>query len=268
LPAIAVARPAGVRARVAQPREHRLPSVKERTEGGEGEVDGLGCAKVRKGENEHILDQLFLRRQRIAVLARSLYPLAIRRLASLEVGILWIWLVRLEARIAEKDVGLLAVMLGEKELPLGVGGVRLTRGRTVGLEKRDPPQRRSVFLRGKPATALTDQENDGIALLDVGPKLFEKRRGTLAEILLVPHLQFLAPQDPGDLHPVRAQLPRDRREEDAIGGRSAHRADLSRGASFSNGSVWALPVRAGLAMAWTSCKCIAGDPAGKIFRVP
>ncbi len=94
---------------------------------------------------------------------------------------------------------------------------RLPGGRPVRLESSDHPERRGVLLAGKRTAALADQQNHRVALLNVGPKLFEQRRRALAEVFLVPHLQLLAPQHPGELDPVGAQLPRDRREEDAIG---------------------------------------------------
>ena len=125
--------------------------------------------EVGKGEDEHVLDQFPFRCQGIVVLARGGQPPAIRRLARLEIGVFGIRLIRLEAWCSEEDVGLPAVVLGEKELPLRVGGAHLPRGIAVRLEGGYRAQRRGVLLPRERSAELADQEDHGVAVLDVVP---------------------------------------------------------------------------------------------------
>src|SRR6185295_8984447 len=183
----------------------------------------------------------------------SVDPHSISRLAGAEVGAFSIRRVRHEAGFGLEEVDRLAGLPGEEELPLRVGGARLPGGPAVVLVDRHRPEHRGVLVRGKRAAAFADQEDHRVALGDVLPQLFDKSRRALAKVLLLPHLQLFPPQRAGDLGPIGAELPGDGREEDAIGGWSAHRRSPRRrrskssGASRSNGSGCEPPVRLSLA---------------------
>ena len=51
-----------------------------------------------------------------------------------------------------------------------------------------------MLRRGHRATALADQEDHGIAALDIVAERFEQRRAALSEVLLIADIQALAPQ--------------------------------------------------------------------------
>jgi len=54
-------------------------------------------------------------------------------------------------------------------------------------------------------------------------------------VLLIPYLQLLAPQHPGKLRPIGAQLPCDGGDKDAVGGRSTHDPNPRRQRAASEG---------------------------------
>ena len=138
------------------------------------------------------------------MLALVLEPLSVRLLAGFRLIPFDVRRIGREAGIREERVGLPAIVLGEVELPLGVGGLLLSRSCRIGLEARDIAQRRGMLWRRHRTAALADQEDHRIAAPDIVAQRFEQRRAPLPEVLLIADVQALAPQLLGKRLPVAA----------------------------------------------------------------
>ena len=147
----------------------------------------------------------------------SFYPCAIRLLAGREIGGFGIRVIRSETRVGQEDIGLPPMMLGEHEFPLGVGRAGLARRGTVSVEDWDSAQGRGVRIGGKGSTPFTDQQHHRLTPLNVIRQSLDERRRPLAEMLLVAHLEPLAPKHAGDFTAVMSQLVADGGNEYAVG---------------------------------------------------
>lgn len=84
-------------------------------------------------------------------------------------------------------------MLGQDELSLTIGGANLACCRTIPDEEGDCVQGGHVLGSGKGVALFPDQEEHGIALLDIVVQLLKQGGRPLAEVLLVADFKALAP---------------------------------------------------------------------------
>ncbi|MGA3309110.1 MAG: hypothetical protein ABSD08_10900 [Xanthobacteraceae bacterium] len=176
-----------------------------------GRGQGARLGGIGKRQHEHMFDQLRRVGEYVVVLAFVLDPLAIRGLTT--VRSLAARVVRFEAVAGEKHIGGLAMVPGEQKFPLRVRRACLSRFPAVLLINGNNAERRCVVIRRKCAGTVADEQDHGVALLDVIGELFEQGRGTLAEMLLVADFQLFASQHPRDLAAIGFQLAADGGDE-------------------------------------------------------
>src|SRR5580700_5388745 len=155
-------------------------------------------------------------------------PLTIDGLTRAAIRGLVVRIVWTKTFAGEEHIGVLAVVLGEQKLPLGIRRPGLTRFLAVLLENRNGAQRRCMVIRRKCAGAFTDEEDHGVAFLDVGGELFKERCGTLAEMLLVADFKLLASQHPRDFAATGFQLAADGGDENPKFSRCWHRSAFAK----------------------------------------